>query len=128
MGVDIETLNGFERYVGTTLDVGAVLKKPQLHSSYFNAQLTIWVTVLLKDDPMITSRPIEVVIAAMKLLAIIPVSRGVKHAEHVSIQQSPDEVFRAFAARVRGKAETCAFSINAKFTCGVDNVINLCSK
>ncbi len=52
---------------------------------------------------------------AMKSLAVIVVATGVIRAELVRMQQERDESFRAFAARVRGKAETCAYI--TKCTC-----------
>ena len=53
--------------------------------------------------------------AAMKSQAVIVVATGVMRAELVRMQQERDESFRAFAARVRGKAETCAYI--TKCTC-----------
>ena len=70
---------------------------------------------LLKTDPSIVSKPTSVVMAAMKSLAVIIVATGVMRAELVRMQQERDESFRAFAARVRGKAETCAYI--TKCTC-----------
>lgn len=40
----------------------------------------------------------------------------------MQLRQSPDEIFRSFAAKVKGKAETCAFRTSTKCKCG-DNVI-----
>ena len=54
------------------------------------------------------SKPTSVVMGAMKSLAVIVVATGVLRAELVRMQQERYESFRAFAARVRGKAETCA--------------------
>ena len=45
----------------------------------------------------------------MKSLAVIAVATGVIRAELVVMQQDRDETFRSFAARVRGKAETCSY-------------------
>ena len=56
---------------------------------------------LLKTDPSI--------VAAMKSLAVIVVAAGVMRAELVRMQQERDESFRAFAARERGIADTCAY-------------------
>ena len=52
---------------------------------------------------------------AMKSLAVIAVATGVMRAELVRMQQERDESFRTFAARVRGKAETCTYI--TKCTC-----------
>ena len=51
----------------------------------------------------------------MKSLAVIVVATGVMRAELIRMQQERGESFRAFAARVRGKAETCAYI--TKCTC-----------
>ena len=51
-------------------------------------------------------------------MAVIAVATGVTRAELVLLRQERDETFRAFSARVRGKAETCAYSVNC--TCGRD--------
>ena len=73
--------------------------------------------VMLKTDRGITSRTVEEVLDAMRLLAVIPVARGTVRAELMQMVQSNDESFRTFAARVRGKAETCQYSVEAKCTC-----------
>ena len=52
----------------------------------------------------------------MRPLAVIPVATGVLRTELLQLRQERDEPFRAFTARVRGKAETCAFS--TKCECG----------
>ena len=65
---------------------------------------------LLKTDPSIVSKPTSVVMAAM-----IVVATGVMRRELVRMPQERDESFRAFAARGRGKAETCAYI--TKCTC-----------
>ena len=70
---------------------------------------------LLKTAPSMVSKPTSVVMAAMKSLAVIVVATGVMRAGLVCMQQDRDESFRAFAARVRGKAETCAYI--TKCTC-----------
>ena len=70
---------------------------------------------LLKTDPSIVSKPTSVVMGAMKSPAVIVVATGVMRAELVRMQQERDESFRAFAARVRGKAETCPYI--TKCTC-----------
>ena len=54
----------------------------------------------------------------MRSLAVIPVARGVSRAELIKMSQSDDEPIRTFAARVRGKAETCGFITAAKCKCG----------
>ena len=52
----------------------------------------------------------------MRSLAVIPVATGVLRADLLQVRQEREEPFRAFAARVRGKAETCEFE--AACECG----------
>ena len=119
MGVDSETWNAFERR-WDNFRRGSGINDTSASLQLFQCAADGLGDALLKAEPDITSRPIAEVMVAMKSLAIIPVSRGVKRAELADMNQSPDEVFRAFAARVRGKAETCAFSI--VFTCSCKKV------
>jgi hypothetical protein len=123
MGVDGETWNAFERRWdnfrrGSNIDANSAAVQ------LFQCAADTLGDALLKADPTIASRPPDEVMAAMKSLAIVPVSRGVKRAELVSMHQSPDEAFRAFAARVRGKAETCGFSLTNTCACGINNAID----
>ena len=71
---------------------------------------------LLKTNPYITSHTLPALLTAMRSLAVIPVATCVLRTELVQLHQERDEAFRAFAARVRGKAETCAF--DATCECG----------
>lgn len=73
---------------------------------------------LLRLDPNATSRALPELLMAMRSMAVIPVAIVVLRSELLQIKQERDESFRAFAARVRGKAETCAFT--AKCSCGND--------
>ena len=56
----------------------------------------------------------------MKSLAVIAVARGVLRAELFQMRQDRDESFRSYAARVRGKAETCSYTTR----CSCDLTIN----
>ena len=123
MGVDGETWNTFERR-WDNFRRGSGIDNASASLQLFQCATDSLGDALLKTDPTVTSRPIADVMAAMKSLAIIPISRGVKRAELFAMQQSSDEVFRAFSARVRGKAETCAFAIASRCQCGRDNVVN----
>ena len=71
---------------------------------------------LLRAHPAIASRPVDDVMKAMRDLAVVPVATCVLRAELLGLRQERDEAFRAFAARVRGKAETCKF--RATCDCG----------
>ena len=73
---------------------------------------------LLRIDAEAATKALPDLLAAMRSSAVIPVATGVLRADLLHMQQQRDELFRAFAARVRGKAETCAF--RARCTCGND--------
>ena len=53
----------------------------------------------------------------MRRLAVIPIATGVLRTELMQMCQMQDESFRSFSARVRGKADTSAFS--ADCFCGL---------
>ncbi|KAK3725257.1 hypothetical protein QZH41_001290 [Actinostola sp. cb2023] len=71
---------------------------------------------ILKANPDAASDNLSQLLAAMHSLAVIPVATGVLRTELLQLRQERDEAFRAFTARVRGKAETCAFA--TKCECG----------
>ena len=71
---------------------------------------------LLKSYPTIVSEPTADLLKAMKNLAVIAVATGVARAELLSMRQLRDEPFRAFASRVRGKAETCHYTTKCPCT------------
>ena len=76
---------------------------------------------LLKSDPSITSRSVDEILRAMRSMAVIPVAKGVLRSELLQLRQHRDESFRAFAARVRGKAETCGYITQcSQRACGAD--------
>ena len=72
---------------------------------------------LLQSDPDIVFKPVQELLSAMRRLAVIPIATGVLRSELRQMCQMRDEAFRAFAARVRGKADTCEFS--ATCSCGL---------
>ena len=123
MGVDCETWNTFERRWDNFLR-GSGIDANHAPIQLFQCANDSLGDALLKTDPDITSRTLDEVKKAMKLLSIIPVSRSIKRAELVVMHQSPDETFRAFAARVRGKAETCEYVISNTCTCGEIKDVN----
>ncbi|XP_068189721.1 uncharacterized protein [Antennarius striatus] len=65
---------------------------------------------LLKANPTVASGSLPDLIAAMRSLAVIPVATYVLRTELLRLHQERDETFRAFTARVREKAETCAYA------------------
>ena len=75
---------------------------------------------LLKIDANITSKPTKNLLSEMKSLAVIAVARGVLRVELFQMRQDRDKSFRSYAARVRGKAETCSYTTR----CSCDLIIN----
>ena len=71
---------------------------------------------LLKANANAASDPLPQLLDAMCSLAIILVATCVLRTELLQLQQERDETGHAFSARVRGKAETCAFTTKCK--CG----------
>ena len=65
---------------------------------------------ILKAKPDAASDSLPQLLENMRSLAVIPVATGVLRTELLQLRQERDETFRAFTARVRGKAETCAFA------------------
>ncbi len=63
-------------------------------------------------------KPVEEVLGVMESIAVIKVAIGVRRTELMKISQDHNETFRTFAARVRGKAETCNFT--TKCRCSAD--------
>ena len=79
---------------------------------------------LLKVDANITTQPLNVFLATMKALAVIPMATGVLRAELLDMKQKRDEPYHSFSSRVRGKAETCAFLTVSRCVCGVSNSVD----
>ena len=75
---------------------------------------------MLKADAKVVDGPLSGVLEAMRRLAVIPVAVGVLRSKLLQLRQERDEPFRAFAAKVRGKAETCKFVANCKCERKVD--------
>ena len=73
--------------------------------------------IVLKSDSRVYERDIETVKSLIKSFAVIPVAIGVRRAELMQMRQAPDEKFRAFAAKTKGKAETCRFRTMIKCDC-----------
>ena len=71
---------------------------------------------VLKADPQAASYTLAQLMDTMRSLAVIPVAKGVSRTELFQLRQEHDEPFRTFAARVRGKAETCAFTTKCECT------------
>lgn len=123
MGVECETWNAFERRWDNFCR-GSGVNAASASVQLFQCASEALGDALLKADPIIATRPVDEVMRAMKSLAIIPVSLGVKRAELVAMHQKADEQFRSFSARVRGKAETCGFFVSDKCECGKENLVS----
>ncbi len=78
--------------------------------SFYSVPAMVWGDAILKADPDMVSKPTSDVTAAMKELGVVAVATGVTLAELVQLKQERDESFRSFAARVRGKTETCQYT------------------
>ena len=53
-------------------------------------------------------------LAAMEKLAVIPIAIGILRAELLDMKQERDESFRKFASKVKGKAETCNYTVDVE--------------
>ena len=114
IGVTLEEWNIFKRRWDVFVS-GSGLDPDASSSQLFQCAGDELGDSLLKTNPSIVSKPTSVVMGAMQSLAVIVVATGVMRAELVRMQQERDESFRAFEARVRSKAETCAYI--TKCTC-----------
>ena len=72
---------------------------------------------LLTSDANIASKSVAQILAAMRSLAVVPVAVSVLRSELLQLRQDRNESCRAFAARVRGKAEACVFSFRYQHQC-----------
>ena len=72
---------------------------------------------LLTSDANIASKTVAQILATMRSLAVVPIAASVLRSELLQVRQDRDESFRAFAARVRGKAEACAFFARCQHQC-----------
>ena len=116
VGINEEEWNIFERRWDAFV-IGSRLDPASCSSQLFQCAGESLGDMLLKSDPLIVSKPTLELKTSMKSMAVIAVATGVVRAELVTMKQERDESFRAFAARVRGKAETCSYHINC--TCGL---------
>ena len=66
----------------------------------------------LKSDAEIFSKLLQKLLSSMRRFAVIPVATGVLRSDLMQMRELRDQPFRAFAARVRGKTDTCAFSVD----------------
>ena len=123
LGIDEETWNSFLRR-WEAFKVGSNISDEAAPAQLFQCASEALGDLLLKTDPSLHIRPVDVVISTMRSVAVIPVARGVIRAELIQMNQSPDEPIRTFVARIRGKAETCGFTTSVVCHCGRKNDAN----
>ena len=115
VGVTTEEWNLFVRR-WDVFRAGSGINDTSAPSQLFQCAGTELGDSLLKVNANPVTDSVAQLLASMRSLAVIPVATGVLRHDLLQLRQERDETFRAFAARVRGTAETCAFS--AAFTCG----------
>ena len=123
VGVEEEVWNSFMRR-WEAFKVGSAITETTAPMQLFQCASETLGDLILKHDPLIHTKDIKTVLEAMQSFAVIPVATGVRRAELMQLRQAPDENFRTFAAKVKGKAETCAFQTSAKCECGKPVVAN----
>ena len=71
---------------------------------------------ILRGNPTAAEGTESQLLAAIKQMAVIPIAVSVRRAELLATKQDHGENVRAFYAKVRGKVNTCSYSI----TCSSD--------
>ena len=79
--------------------------------------------IVLRADPMFTSKPLTDSLKILKSIAVVTVALGVLRSELFTMRQDPDETFRTFSARVQGKAEVCEFKTSFDTSCSNCNTV-----
>ena len=123
VGVNEEVWQAFERRWDTFRrgsNIGAQDAAVQL----FECASDELSSLVLRMDHNITSKSVEEVMAKLHSLAVIPVAKGVVRTELMNLEQKEGEKFRTFSARVKGKAETCGFEMEAHCSCGKSLTVN----
>ncbi len=67
---------------------------------------------IIKGHPNAASGTEQELLAIVKKLAVIPVAISVRRSDLLSTKQAHGETGRSFYARLKGKAATCAYTIN----------------
>ena len=96
---------------------GSGINEPSATAQLFQCASQSLGESLLKSDAEIVCKPLQELLSAMRRLAVIPVATRVLRSDLMQMRQLRDGHFRAFAARVRGKTDICAFTIDC--TCGL---------
>ena len=115
VGVSLEQWNVFVRR-WEVFKQGAHISDASATPQLFQCATQELGDTLLKFDAHVLNKSLVDLLTEMKRLAVIPTATGVLRSELMQMRQSRDEPFRSFAARVRGKADTCLFS--AQCSCG----------
>ena len=116
MGVEEEVWNNFIRR-WEAFKIGSSISEDTAPMQLFQCASEALGDLILKAHPGIQTESIVVVKQTMRELAVIPVAIGVRRAELMDLKQLPDEPFRTFAAKTKGKAETCAFTTTSTCSC-----------
>ena len=116
IGVEEEVWNSFIRR-WEAFRAGSNINETTAPMQLFQCASDALGDLVLKAHPGIQSETEDVVKQTMRDLAVIPVAIGVRRAELMDLRQGPDEPFRTFAARAKGKAETCSFSTSVQCRC-----------
>jgi len=117
VGISLEECNIFNRRWDAFL-LGSALDPAMHFTQLFQCAGETLRDRLLKSDPNIVSKPSTDLLAEMESLYVTAVATDVTRSELMCMKQDRDEQFRSFAARVRGKAETCGYT--TKYTCTLD--------
>ena len=117
VGVNEEAWQAFERR-WTTFKNNSNICEDEAAAQLFECASVELSDLVLKMDQDVTSRPVQEVLDILKSLAVIPVAKGVIRAELMKLEQKDGEHFRTFAARVKGKAQTCGYETEAHCSCG----------
>ena len=107
-GISLEDWNVFQRR-WNVIKTGSGIPEDNISAQFFQCASEDLGDSLLKVDSAITNKPIDVLMATMKALAVVLVAVGVLRPEVLDMHQKRDQNFHSFVAMVRGKAETCAF-------------------
>ena len=119
IGVSTEEWNVFTRH-WEVFRTGSGIDNASAPSQLFQCTGNELGASLLKTNPHTASSTLPELLAAMRSLAVIPVTTIVLRTELLQLRQERDEPFRTFTARVRGKAETCAFTTECECGKSVD--------
>ena len=116
VGVSLEAWNVFTRR-WQMFKQGSSINEASATAQLFQCASQSLGGSFLKSDAKIVSKPLQELLSAICRLAVISVATGVLRSDLMQMRQLRDEPFRAFAARVRSKADTCAFTVDC--TCGL---------